>query len=112
MQDRHFCRKQHEVTCKRYVLSGALLAHGARLMRLRPPPRCCVHALVNLLLLHHFFLLLRGICVVLLVEHLHNLVLCSSLPQVPPILFGVSPTVLPRPGYWPAKVGDHGTYGR
>lgn len=29
----------------------------------------------------------------------------SSLPRAPPILFGVSPTVLPRPGYWPVKVG-------
>eukprot|EP00903_Cladosiphon_okamuranus_P019998 g18371.t2 len=27
----------------------------------------------------------------------------SSLPRAPPILFGCSPTVLPRPGYWPAK---------
>ncbi|CAN0083854.1 unnamed protein product [Ectocarpus fasciculatus] len=28
---------------------------------------------------------------------------CSSLPKAPPILFGVSPAVLPRPGYWPAQ---------
>lgn len=28
----------------------------------------------------------------------------SSLPRAPPILFGVSPAVLPRPGYWPAQV--------
>ncbi|CAM9907376.1 unnamed protein product, partial [Ectocarpus sp. 8 AP-2014] len=27
----------------------------------------------------------------------------SSLPRAPPILFGVSPAVLPRPGYWPAR---------
>ncbi|CAN0160575.1 unnamed protein product, partial [Ectocarpus sp. 8 AP-2014] len=27
----------------------------------------------------------------------------TSLPRAPPILFGVSPAVLPRPGYWPAR---------
>lgn len=38
--------------------------------------------------------------------------LCSILPRAPPILFGVSPAVLPRPGYWPAKVGRHDTHDR
>lgn len=84
------------------VLSRMFLAHASELFaRLHPPAP----------LSFHFFSVAGYVCYPVAASSSSSH-LRSSLPKAPPILFGVSPTVLPRPGYWPPQVGSHAIYER
>lgn len=106
---------QFEFFCKTHTRSSLWEGEGTQvscpcqgLLNETAPPlhTRCVHALVPFFAAAPLFFfgglhVLPCRCILFITSPLH------SLPRAPPILFGVSPTVLPRPGYWPAKVGNN-----